>query len=124
MIPAESIEGQTPPHREVQPWTVAGVTLLITLASFLIVAPFIGLVIAYPFYDGKPMDYIQDIANPIGNESMKMIYYIVQGFTTLFGLAIIPAFFWQRMTRRSVFGLFKATRVKPIHFLMVAGIVF
>ena len=61
-----SIESQPPPRREADPWTVAGVTLIVTLISFSFIGPFIGLAAAYPFYDGKPMDYISDIVNPVG----------------------------------------------------------
>ena len=114
---------QHPPRKESEPWMVACITLLITLGSFLIIGPFIGLAAAYPFYDGKPMEYLEDIANPVGNESMKMIYMLVQGLTTLIGLAIIPPLFWQRITHKSVFDFFRS-KVRPIHFLMAAGIVF
>ncbi|HEX8059864.1 MAG TPA: CPBP family intramembrane glutamic endopeptidase [Cyclobacteriaceae bacterium] len=106
------------------PWTVACLTLLITLVGFVIVGPFIGLTIAFPFYDGKPMDFVADLSNPIGKESMKMIYLAVQGCTTFFGLAVIPALAWRAMTHRPIFGLFKSTQLKPVHFLIVAGIVF
>jgi membrane protease YdiL (CAAX protease family) len=106
-----------------QPWTVACLLLLVTLFSFAFIGPFIGLAVAFPFYDGKPMDFINDLSNPIGKESMKMIYLTVQGFTTLFGLAIIPALVWKAMTHRPILGLFKGTPLKPIHFLIVAGIV-
>ncbi|MEI9918817.1 MAG: type II CAAX endopeptidase family protein [Bacteroidota bacterium] len=110
--------------REPDPWSVAIFTFLVTLAAFVIVAPFIGMGIAYPFYNGDGMEYLEDLQNPIGNESMKMIYYFIQGFATLFGLAIIPAFFWQRLTHKPALGLFKGTPLKPIHFLITAGIVF
>lgn len=106
------------------PWTVACLVLLTTLFSFVFIGPFIGMAVAFPFYDGKPMDFVQDLSNPIGKESMKMIYLVVQGCATLFGLAVIPALAWRAMTHRQVFGLFKGTQLKPIHFLLVFGIVF
>jgi len=102
---------------------VAFVTLIVSFFSFSLIGPFIGFAIAYPFYDGDPMNFITDLANPVGNEQMKMLYMIVQGCTTLFGLAIIPALFWKAMTHKPVFSLFKGTPLKPIHFLMVIGIV-
>lgn len=118
------VEIPKPARREANPWTVAMVVLLVTLISFSLIGPFIGLAIAFPFYGGSPMDYINDIANPVGNESMKMLYMIVQGCTTLFGLAIIPALFWKAMRQKPVFSLFKGTPLKPVHFLMIIGIVF
>jgi membrane protease YdiL (CAAX protease family) len=121
---SEPLEIQTPRRREPNPWTVAFVVLIVTLIGFSLIGPFIGLAIAYPFYDGKPLDYINDIANPIGNESMKVLYYIVQGCTTFFGLAVIPALFWKAMTRKPIFSLFKGTPLKPVHFLLIIGIVF
>jgi len=112
-----------PVKREAPPWLVACITLLVTFFSFGLIGPFIGFAVAYPFYGGDPMTFISDLANPIGNEDMKMLYLIVQGCTTLFGLAIIPALFWKAMTHKPVFSLFKGTPLKPVHFLMVVGIV-
>lgn len=122
--PASAPPPLEPPRRRVpSPWAVAFVVLMVALVSFALIGPFIGLLVAYPFYDGKPLDYINDIANPVGNESMKMIYYVVQGCTTFFGLAVIPALFWKAMTQEPIFGLFRGTRLKPLHFLTVIGII-
>jgi membrane protease YdiL (CAAX protease family) len=49
---------------------------------------------------------------------------VVQGCTTFIGLAVIPALAWRAMTHKPIFGLFKGTQLKPIHFLLIAGIVF
>ncbi|MEJ0029320.1 MAG: hypothetical protein WDO15_02625 [Bacteroidota bacterium] len=120
----QGLPDNTIKKHEASPWTVAFVVSIVTLFSFYLLGPFIGMAVAYPFYDGKPMDFLQDLATPIGNESMKMIYLIVQGCATLFGLAIIPTLFWKTMTRRPMLSLFDGIRLKPIHFLMTAGIVF
>jgi membrane protease YdiL (CAAX protease family) len=112
-----------PVKREAAPWTVACVTLLITFFSFAVIGPFIGFFFAYPFYSGDPMSFLTDLANPVGNEEMKMLYMIVQGCATLFGLAIIPALFWKAMTHRPIFSLFKGAPLKPVHFLMIIGVV-
>lgn len=117
--PVETVKVRNGPS----PWTVAFVLLMVTLIAFALIGPFIGLAVAYPFYDGKPLDFINDIANPIGIESMKVIYLIVQACTTFFGLAVIPALFWKAMTRRPILSLFKGNPVKPVHFLMVIGII-
>lgn len=118
------VDTPRPQPKGMAPWTVACLTLLVTLFGFAFIGPFIGMAIAFPFYDGKPMDFITDLANPIGKEQMKMLYLTVQGCTTFFGLALIPALIWRAMTNRPIFGLFKGTQLKPIHFLIVAGIVF
>jgi membrane protease YdiL (CAAX protease family) len=69
------------------------------------------------------MEYVTDLSDPIGKEDMKMLLMIVQGAATLFGLAVIPAIFWRSLTRSRVLDLVKTPPVKPIHFLMVLGIV-
>ena len=61
------------------------------LAGFVVIGPLIGIVIALPFYDGSIMDFMTALSNPIGNPAIKIPFYIVQGFSTLFGLIIIPA---------------------------------
>lgn len=110
------------PRREANPWTVAFIVLMVTLISFSLIGPFIGLAAAYPFYDGKPLDFIGDIADPLGNEQMKMLLMIVQGCTTLFGLAIIPALFWKALRHKPVKTLFEGPKILPVHFLIIAGI--
>ncbi len=112
-----------PSRKEASPWLVAFVVLMVTLISFSLIGPFIGLAIAYPFYDGKPIDFIGDIADPLGNEQMKMLLMIVQGCTTLFGLAIIPALFWKAMRQKPLASLFEGPAVRPLDLLMVLGIV-
>lgn len=109
--------------REANPWIVALVVLGSAIMSFALIGPFIGLAIAYPFYGGDPLSYINDVANPVGNESMKVLYFVVQGCTTLFGLALIPPLFWRSVTRLPILSIFNGRRLKPVHFLVVIGIV-
>ncbi len=61
------------------------------LAGFVVIGPLIGILIALPFYDGTIMEFMAALSNPIGNEAIKIPFYIVQGFSTLFGLIIMPA---------------------------------
>jgi membrane protease YdiL (CAAX protease family) len=116
-------DGPLPGKQETSPWLIAFASLMSALIGFTLIGPFVGLTIAYPFYDGDAMSFIQDVANPVGKEQMKMISMFVQGCATFVGLAIIPALFWRGLTGNKVWDLFKGTQLKPIHFLLVTGIV-
>ena len=116
-------EPTRPTHKEASPWTVAPIVLIVTLISFGLIGPFIGLAIVYPFYDGTPMDFMNDIVDPFDNESMKNLLLIVQGAATLFGLAIIPALFWKAVKQRPVLSLMEGPSLKPVTYLIIIGIV-
>jgi membrane protease YdiL (CAAX protease family) len=110
--------------RQASPWAVAFTVLMTTVMSFLLVGPFIGAIIAYALYDGDIgfMDFLAEMADPVGKENLKMLLMLMQGSATLIGLAIIPPIVWQAMTRKRVFNLVKYPPVKPVHLLLVFGI--
>lgn len=117
---------QAPVRREASPWTVACITLLVALGSFQLVGPGIGFFVAYILYGDYSLNALQFItlfADPFDNEGLKVFYLVVQACGTFFGLAVIPPLFWKTMTHKPVFNLFKGRPLKPIHFLMVLGIV-
>jgi len=116
-------EVEPPRRREAEPWTVFCLVFVITCVSFVLVGPFIGLAVAFPFYDGKAIDYFNDIADPFENEQMKSLLMLVQACATFFGLAVIPVLFWRSLKHKSIFTLVKKNPVKPIFFLMIIGIV-
>lgn len=111
------------PVRKRSPTTIGITVLLITLVSFAFIGPLIGMLLAFPFYDGSPLDFANDMTDPVGKEYMKSLLMIVQGAATLFGLAVIPAIFWSAMTRRRVLGLVTYPQVKPMSLVLVIGIV-
>lgn len=111
------------PRREASPWTVALIVLAVTLVSFGLIGPFIGMAVVFPFYDGTPMDFMNDIIDPFDNESMKILLLVVQGCATLVGLAVIPALFWKAVKQRPVSSLFQAPSISPITYLIIIGIV-
>jgi membrane protease YdiL (CAAX protease family) len=108
---------------EPSPWLVAPIVLIVTLISFVFVGPFVGMAVAFPFYDGKPLEFLNDIIKPFGKEEMKPLLWIVQGCATFLGLAVIPPLFWKAVKQKPVFSLFDGPPVKPVFFLMIIGIV-
>lgn len=113
----------TPARRRVSPFTLGIIVLCITVVSFGLIGPLIGMLIAFPFYGGSPMEFVTDLGDPIGKEHLKMPLMIMQGAATLFGLAIIPTIFWTSLTRRNIFDLVRVPRVTPQSLLLAAGIV-
>ena len=121
-LPAEANQSKPlPPRREATPWTIAFVTVLTALIGFTLIGPFIGLMIAYPMYDGEPMDFITDVGNPVGKEYMRSLMMIVQGASTLIGLAVVPTLFWMQLKRKKVTTLFTDTPLNPMYLWLAAG---
>lgn len=106
-----------------QPWALALIILLITIGSFMIVAPLIGLLAAYPFYEGSFFTFLEDVGDPVGKEQMKMISYFVQGVASFIGLAILPPYFYKRITQRKLMPLFTDHPVPAIWYLATALLV-
>ena len=112
-----------PVKKEASPWATAFVVLIAILVGFTLIGPFIGLAIAYPFYGGKPMDFLNELADPTGNESMKALLYLVQACATFIGLAVIPFLFWKRMRHGTIRDVIGHNRQSAVIFLLVIGIV-
>jgi membrane protease YdiL (CAAX protease family) len=58
--------------------------------GFMFVGPFIGILIAAPFYPGSIEDLGQAIMDPIGHPELKIPLYIMQGCATAIGLIVAP----------------------------------
>ena len=125
--PLPPLEDIPPTGRRLpSPWTVAMVVLLITLGSFGLIGPLVGIVVAYVIYGNFDMDFMQFVlllGDPIGQESLRTTLLIVQAFATVVGLAVIPPLFWKTMTRRPIVSLFQGPPVKLIYYVMSVGIV-
>ena len=66
---------------------------LIALFGFIFLGPLIGSVFALPFMENGLNDLLEFTQNPTGSESYKVPLFIIQGFTTLIGLVIMPWLF-------------------------------
>jgi uncharacterized protein len=113
---------QLPVRREMSPLLVTFVVLMVTIFSFPL-ATVLGTGLALAFYDGTINEFMVDLAEPTGKENMKGLLMLIQGVTTIVGLAIVPTFFWWSMRRRSVAGFFNKTKMRPVYFLIIPGIV-
>jgi len=70
---------------------------LIALFGFIFLGPLIGSVAAFPFLENGLSDLLALSEDPTSQESFKVPLFIIQGFTTLIGLIIIPwLFLWIR----------------------------
>lgn len=114
----------------VSPWMAAFIVLLVTVISFG-VAQVIGLFVAFGLYKGTPdlpfdaamLEFAASMENPEGDEQMRPLLWVAQAITTVVGLAVFPFIFWWSMRRRSLMTFFTTTPVRPIHFLLLFGIV-
>jgi uncharacterized protein len=113
---------QLPVRREMSPLLVTFVVLMVTIFSFPL-ATVLGTFLALAFYDGTLNEFMVDIAEPTGKEQMKGLLMLIQGVTTVVGLAIVPTFFWWSMRRRSIKVFFNKTKMQPVYFLIILGMV-
>jgi len=63
---------------------------LLVFFGFTFVGPGIGLFVALPFYEGSLMEMLTAIQNPLGDNSIKIPLFIIQGCATLFGFVVLP----------------------------------
>jgi uncharacterized protein len=81
----------------------------------------IGMFLAYPFYDGTPVSFMETLVAPLGHPEIKLPLFIMQGAATFIGLALIPAFYFYKAQHTSVLAWIK--RPSPLSLLLVPGIV-
>lgn len=109
------------PTRQRSPWTNSIFIFLVALLGFIIIGPMVGMFLAYPFYEGTPFSFLEDLTNPLGNPAVKLPLFIVQGAATFIGLALIPAFYFYKSQHRSVLSLLKGAPLST--FLITPAIV-
>ncbi|TRX50945.1 CPBP family intramembrane metalloprotease [Fulvivirga sp. M361] len=78
---------------EHSPASSALLALLVSLISFFVVGPTIGLLLAIPFYDGSILEFAEGLSNPTASNTYKIPLFILQGAATLLGLFVIPAIY-------------------------------
>jgi uncharacterized protein len=109
------------PARQRSPWTSAVFIILVALLGFIIIGPMIGMFLAFPFYNGTPFSFMEDLTNPLDHPEIKLPLFILQGAATFIGLALIPAYYFYKSQHRSVFGLIKSTSLVSV--ATITGIV-
>jgi uncharacterized protein len=62
----------------------------VVMIGFVIVGPLIGAMVAIPVFDGSIEEFIAAVSDPLHYPSIKVPFYIMQGFTTLIGMIVAP----------------------------------
>jgi hypothetical protein len=88
-----------------------------------VIGPFVGFFIAIPFFDGSMEGLISVIQNPLGNESVKIPFYIIQGCATFLGLTLFPLLIWFAFEQRKFLSWFSEKKIYstmlPVVFVLV-----
>ena len=117
----EELSSQLRPQKSA--WFSLISIMMMVLAGFVFIGPFIGLFLALPFYEGSMFDFMNDVSDPSHHPEIKMPLYIMQGCATLIGLVIIPAFYIRTIEKNSVLTFFKNKKnygqVLVLTFLLV-----
>jgi uncharacterized protein len=104
-------------------WLKAATIVVVAVGGFVILGPFVGGFLAYPFYDGTPMSFLEDLSNPMGKENMKVLSYVVQAGATFIGLGVVPAYYWRRATGVPLTKMFAGPRIDIVDVVLVGAIV-
>lgn len=105
------------------PWNSVMLTFVISMGGFIVIGPFIGLMLAMPFVEGSFNDFLQNMANPTGHPELKTPYFIVQGCATFIGLIIVPVCYAVFVEKINPLDFFRKRQVPLITFFIVIGIV-
>ena len=90
--------------------------------GFVLVGPLIGMLVASTFYDGSLM---VDMLDPNPDPSVAIPLLVVQGFSTLIGLIVLPVVYVNMIEARSVAKLMTEERdLKTYFVLFVLGVCF
>jgi uncharacterized protein len=99
-------------------------TLVVVLLGFQLIGPMIGMMLAYPFYPGSPMDFATALKDPFSHPELKNSFLLMQGFGTFFGMIVLPYFLLQKQGR-SLAGLFETYWYsRPVFMVVLLVIVF
>ena len=72
------------------PWLLLLITLGVTMVGFQLIGAFFGVAVAYPFYHGDMMAFMQAMTNPTSDPAMRTPLLIVQGIGSITGFILMP----------------------------------
>jgi uncharacterized protein len=119
------LETDSFPNRQRHPLVSLLLVIFTVGLGFIIIGPLVGLLFALPFYPGSVLELAESLQDPASDPALKIPLYIMQGFATLIGLIVGPA--WLLTTeRKSIRNLFEATplQLPPIIATIFIVIVF
>jgi membrane protease YdiL (CAAX protease family) len=79
-----------PLYGKYSPAVLLLITLGATMIGFQFVGAFIGIAVAYPFYPGDLMSFLEAAMNPTGYEEMRVPLLIMQGVGSFTGFILVP----------------------------------
>lgn len=77
-------------YEQFSPFFLLLITLGTTMIGFQFIGGFIGLVIAFPFFGGDVMSFIEAAMNPTGHPEMRVPLLIMQGIGSFIGFILTP----------------------------------
>jgi uncharacterized protein len=98
------------------------IVLIVVVLGFGVIGPIIGFFFAIPFWEGSMLDLTDAMKNPTGSPDLKLPLYIIQGFATVIGLIVAPAWFLTT-ENRSVFNFFKNRKFEAVPVLITVFLV-
>jgi uncharacterized protein len=96
--------------------------LLVVGLGFVVIGPLIGFFLSLPFYPGTMQTLIESFTNPVNDPNLKIPMYIMQGFATLVGLILAPAWLLTKY-QTSLAGFFRAHQFEWIPVLVTVFVV-
>jgi uncharacterized protein len=117
----DSNSSQNLPH----PITSVVLTIFLAILGFQVVGPFLGALVAYPFYDGTPAEY-QEALSHIGKDpKLRTPLLIIQGVGAAFGLILVPLVLLKKL-KRSVSDFFDndSFHIQPALLVIILVVVF
>lgn len=98
-------------------------TLLIFFIGFQVLGSFLGALLAYPFFPGKPEEYMQAFSNPTRFPEFRLSLLIIQAVGATVGMIILPYYFLKTQ-ERTLTGYFRTPFFQPIFIILILVIVF
>ena len=112
-------------QRPINPYLSVLLFIVTIGLGFTVVGPFVGVILALPFYPGDVIGLAQDIAGGVMKKEIKIPFLILQASATAIGLIALPMLAYQfigKMKTRKLFGrnailIYGVTAVAVIAFM-------
>jgi hypothetical protein len=104
-------------------WPKVLMILVVSLSGFLVVGPFIGILLASLVYDGGFIELLEALSNPTHHLNIKMPYFIVQGSAAFFGLLVMPMLYVRFVYRQPLNNLFAQGQTNAFSYFITLIIV-
>ena len=101
------------------PLALFALTFIVAGLGFVLIGPLIGFFLAIPFFEGGLTEQLSKLTNPVSYPEIRIPLFIIQGSSTLIGLAVMPSLLWFSIEQKGITSWFAGKKVYGVMIITI-----